>query len=212
MAIIISVISQKGGVGKSTVARMVAREFAANGWAVKVADLDISQSTSFKWRSRRLQGGLEPDVPVEMFGSVKKALEDGGHYDLLIIDGAPHATEATKEAAKASDLVIIPTGLSVDDLEPTVLLAHELAKLIEPKRIVFTLSRVGNSSAEVQESRAYLERSGYKVLGGELPDQVGYRRALDEGRTVTETRFATLNQKADQVAQAIMDKLAGLTG
>ncbi len=212
MAIIISVISQKGGVGKSTVARMVAREFAANGWAVKVADLDISQSTSFKWRSRRLQGGLEPDVPVEMFGSVKKALEDGGHYDLLIIDGAPHATEATKEAAKASDLVIIPTGLSVDDLEPTVLLAHELAKLIEPERIVFTLSRVGNSSAEVQESRAYLERSGYKVLGGELPDQVGYRRALDEGRTVTETRFATLNQKADQVAQAIMDKLAGLTG
>ena len=212
MAIIISVISQKGGVGKSTVARMVAREFAANGWAVKIADLDISQSTSFKWRSRRLQGGLEPDVPVEMFGSVKKALEDGGHYDLLIIDGAPHATEATKEAAKASDLVIIPTGLSVDDLEPTVLLAHELAKLIESERIVFTLSRVGNSSAEVQESRAYLERSGYKVLGGELPDQVGYRRALDEGRTVTETRFATLNQKADQVAQAIMDKLAGLTG
>ena len=212
MAVVISVISQKGGVGKSTVARLIAREFAAHGWAVKIADLDISQGTSFKWRSRRLQHGLEPDVPVEMFGSVKKALEDGARYDLLVIDGAPHATEATKEAARGSQLVIIPTGLSVDDLEPTVLLAHELAKLIDRDRIVFTLSRVGSSSAEVDEGRVYLERSGYKVLVGELPDQVGYRRAIDEGRTVTETRFASLNQRADQVAQAIMDKLAALTG
>ena len=99
----------------------------------------------------------------------------------------------------------------MDDLEPTVLLAHELAKLIDRDRLVFTLSRVGSSSAEVEEGRVYLERSGYKVLAGELPDQVGYRRAIDEGRTVTETRFASLNQKADQVAQAIMDKLARLT-
>jgi cellulose biosynthesis protein BcsQ len=46
MAIIIGVVSQKGGVGKSTITRLVARELAAQDWQVKIADLDISQATS----------------------------------------------------------------------------------------------------------------------------------------------------------------------
>src|SRR4051794_37335074 len=40
MVVTIGVISQKGGVGKSTVARLIAREFAQAGWNVKIADLD----------------------------------------------------------------------------------------------------------------------------------------------------------------------------
>ena len=210
MAIVVSVVSQKGGVGKSTVARMTAREFAAHDWTVKIADLDISQGTSFNWRSRRLQDGLEPDVSVELYGNVRKALAEADRYDLLIIDGAPHATQSTKEAAQKSDLVIIPTGLSLDDMQPSVLLAHELVKTLERKRIVFALSRVGDSEAELLESRDYLKQSGYEVLDGAIPEQVAYRRAMDKGRTVTETRFATLNERADRVAQAIMDKIATL--
>src|SRR5713226_8622033 len=38
MAIFLGMVSQKGGVGKSTLARLVAREYAA-GWNVKIADL-----------------------------------------------------------------------------------------------------------------------------------------------------------------------------
>lgn len=40
-ALIIGCISQKGGVGKSTLARLIAREYANSGWNVKIADLDI---------------------------------------------------------------------------------------------------------------------------------------------------------------------------
>jgi chromosome partitioning protein len=40
MSHIIGFISQKGGVGKSTLARLVAREYASGGWNVKIADLD----------------------------------------------------------------------------------------------------------------------------------------------------------------------------
>jgi chromosome partitioning protein len=46
-ATIIGIANQKGGVGKSTLARIIAREYAAAKWNVKVADLDISQGTSF---------------------------------------------------------------------------------------------------------------------------------------------------------------------
>jgi chromosome partitioning protein len=212
MGIVIGVVSQKGGVGKSTIARLVAREFAAQNWSVKIADLDISQATSFKWRARRLRSAVEPDVPIEQFGRVDQALKVANHYDLLILDGAPHATTATEQIAQASDLVIIPTGLAVDDLEPGVLLAHDLVKArVPPRQIVFTLCRVGTSDAEIVDARRYIGQAGYVTLDGVLPEKVGYRRASDEGRAATETRFPSLNQSAEYLAQGIVNCIAEMS-
>ena len=75
---IIGVISQKGGVGKSTLARLIAREYAQAGWHVKIADLDIQQSTAVNWQARRLQNALEPVVAVERFGTVAQAMQAAG--------------------------------------------------------------------------------------------------------------------------------------
>jgi chromosome partitioning protein len=205
-------VSQKGGVGKSTLARLLAREFATQDWRVKIADLDISQGTSFQWRARRLEHQMEPDIAVEQFGRVDRALELAAQYELLIFDGAPHSTQATHAIALACDLVVIPTGLAVDDLQPAVLLAHDLAKNgISKNKIVFALCRVGTSATEIEDARAYLTQSGYPVLPGAIPEQVAYRRASDEGRALTETRFVSLNSRAEELAQAMVDKIGELT-
>ena len=90
--------------------------------------MDISQATNFNWASRRLQNSIFPEIPVQQYGSVSKALSEAESLDLLVFDGAPHSTQATKQIASVSDMVIIPTGLTLDDLEPAVLLAHELVK------------------------------------------------------------------------------------
>ena len=58
VAIVIGVGSHKGGVGKSTIARLIAAEYARNNWEVKIADLDLSQGTSYHWHERRLQAGV----------------------------------------------------------------------------------------------------------------------------------------------------------
>ena len=210
MALIIGVVSQKGGVGKSTVSRMIARELAHQEWSVKIADLDISQATNYHWRTRRLQNSIEPDVPVEQFGRVEQALKLEKQYDLIVLDGAPHASQATRKIAESSNLVIIPTGLAVDDLQPGVTLANELAKVIDRSRIVFVLCRVGNSPQEILEARQYLSQANFEVLKGELPEKVAYRRASDEGRSATETKFPTLCKHAEEVTQSIIDKLGQL--
>lgn len=212
MALIVSFVSQKGGVYKSTLARLLAREFAAQQWNVKIADLDISQGTCFQWRTRRLESQIEPDVPVEQFGSVDKALKVAGQYDLLIFDGAPHSSSATRSIAQASHLTVIPTGLAVDDLQPAVTLAHDLVKHGVPgAKIVFVLCRVGDSAAEIEDARSYLQQAGYAVLAGTLPEKVAYRRASDEGRALTETRFPSLNHRAEEVAQGMVDKISQLS-
>lgn len=206
--ILIGMISQKGGVGKSTLSRLVAREYVKAAWNVKIADLDVSQGTSFNWQARRLQNIVEPAIAVERFGTVDQALKNSLHYDMLILDGAPHSTAGTQKIAEVCDLVVLPTGLSLDDMEPSVLLAHELVKKgVTKTKIVFALCRVGDSEAEINEARNYLNQAGYEVLKGSLPEKTAYRRASDEGRTLAETRFSSLNDRSDALAQGIIDKV-----
>jgi chromosome partitioning protein len=45
-------------------------------------------------------------------------------------------------------------------------------------------------------------------LTGSIPEKIAHRRASDEGRSLTETRFPTLNQRADKLAQSIIDLVA----
>lgn len=212
MTITVGVISQKGGVGKSTIARLMACEFARNDWAVKIADMDIQQGTSFQWYKRRAANGFAPDIRTETFRSVNQALKDAVNFDLFIFDGAPHATTATRDIANVSDIVLLPTGLAVDDLEPQVLLAHDLVNTgIDKDKVVFVLWRVGDSQVEIDDARDYIERAGYSVLEGEVPDRTGYRRASDMGKAVTETSYPNLNLRADSVAQSIIDTISEIS-
>src|SRR3954447_17158932 len=97
MPIVIAMVSQKGGVGKSITARLIAREYANAGWSVKIADLDTYQGSTYDWHNRRLQQKppLIPDIGVERFRTVEQALRVGGHYDLLVLDGKPHSSMET---------------------------------------------------------------------------------------------------------------------
>jgi chromosome partitioning protein len=211
MTLVIAAVSQKGGVGKSTCARLVAREYAQAGWNVKIADLDISQGTSFDWHVRRLQQNLTPSLAVERFGTVEQALKAKGHHDLIVLDGAPHSTTATLAIVKASTLAILPTGLSLEDLKPQVLLAHELIKKgVGKRKLIFALCRVGDSASLEQSARNYIRDAGYTVLSGSLPEKLGYLKAAEEGRAVTETRFTSLNERAAQMVQGIINLAAKL--
>jgi len=206
MAVMIGMVSQKGGVGKSTLSRLVAREYANAGWKVKIADLDISQGTSTDWKQRREQNALQPEVAVEPFRTVDQAVRVASLYDLLVFDGPPHSMAGTKEIARVSDVVVLPSGLSLDDLKPMVLLAHELSESgIEPNKIAFALCRVGDRENEISEARSYIRKAGYTVLNGEIPERTAYRRASDEGRALSETPHPTLRVRAEQLAQSIID-------
>lgn len=208
MSLIIGVVSQKGGVGKSTIARTIATEYARANWDVKLADLDASQGTSFNWQSRRLQNGLKPTVSVEMFKTANQALKTADNYDLMVLDGAPHSTQGTLDIAKSSDLLILPTGTALDDLEPTVRLAVELAKNgISKNKIVFLLNRVGNSQAELREAEEYLEATPFKLIKGHISEKTAYRRSSDMGQSLTETAYDSTNQKSKLVIKKIIEQI-----
>ena len=209
MGAIIGFISQKGGVGKSTLARGIGREAAAGGLSVKIADLDVQQGTSVNWYRRRLEAGVEPLFSVESFKTAAQALKLSSQFDYLIIDGPARASAATLEIARAATLIVQPTGSSVDDLEPAVLTFHELVRDgISRDILVFALSRVG-TDAEEAEARAYVKQAGYKVLDGSIQERPAYRQASNVGLSITETRYPQLNKRADVLIQAIVDRTDG---
>jgi chromosome partitioning protein len=209
MGAIIGFVSQKGGVGKSTLARGIGREAAAGGLSVKIADLDVQQGTSVNWYRRRLEAGIEPVFSVESFKTAAQALKLAPQFDYLIIDGPARASAATLEIARAASLIVQPTGSSVDDLEPAVLTFHELVRDgISRDILVFALSRVGTDAEEI-EARAYIKQAGYAVLDGSIQERPAYRQASNVGLSITETRYPQLNKRADILIQAMVDRTDG---
>lgn len=211
MALMLGVVQQKGGVGKSTITRAIATTYASAGWDVKIADLDVNQSTSYQWQKRRLSSGIEPVIAVEVFGSVSQALKQSDNYDLFVFDGAPHATRATLDIANASDVVIVPTGLSLDDMEPAVILANDLVKNGVPNnKILFAFCRIGESVKEFEEAKEYLSQTNYHVLNGFMQEKTAFRRASDQGRAATETQYKGPRNQADLLMQAIINRIKEL--
>jgi chromosome partitioning protein len=204
---IIAFISQKGGVGKSTLARAVACEACKSGLSVKLADLDTQQGTSTEWHRQRLDNGHEPIGSVEVFSKVTQAIQTTDNYDLLIIDGAPRASSGTLEAAQQADLSVLPCCASRDDLVPGLKLAYELEQKGVPRnKISLALVRV-STEAEIADAREYIGQSGFAVLDGCLYEKPAYRQAQNEGLAVTETRYSSLNQKADKLLESILQHL-----
>jgi chromosome partitioning protein len=207
MTTVIAFVSQKGGVGKSTLARALAREAAASGLRVKIADLDPDQATIVDWHKIRTQRGIEPILSVELFKTPTHALANAKDYDLLVIDGPAKASSGTTEIAKSADLIVQPTGAGRDDLSPAVRVFHGLVKLGVPhSRLIFALNHIGTES-EAESARSYIGEAGYTVLPGYLPERPAYRMAQNEGFAITETRFHGLKERADSLIQALIDRV-----
>jgi chromosome partitioning protein len=108
---IISSISYKGGVGKSTVAQNLAVCFANSGYKVCIIDADETQA-SIKWSGIRFEKEVEPTIQTigmcdskAFIGSVKKQYED---YEIILIDCPPSLSPIASKAMLISHLLIIP--------------------------------------------------------------------------------------------------------
>jgi chromosome partitioning protein len=208
MTIVVAFVSQKGGVGKSTLARALAREAAASGLRVKIADLDPDQATIVDWHKIRTQRAIEPALSVELFRGVAQALAGAAGHDLLVIDGPAKASSGTTEIAKRANLIVQPTGPARDDLNPAVRVFHGLIKQgVPPGRLIFALNHIGTDS-EAEAARGFITEAGYAALPGYLPERPAYRLAQNEGFAITETRFHGLKERADALIQALIDKVA----
>ena len=112
----IALVGQKGGTGKTTVALGLAVAAAQAGHTVAVIDLD-PQATASKWKDRRTEDN--PAVVSAQASRLKPALEAarGAGVEFAIIDSAGRSDDSAMAAARAADLILVPTRTSIVELE-----------------------------------------------------------------------------------------------
>lgn len=107
---IVALLNQKGGVGKTTLATHIAGELAMRGQHVVLLDAD-PQGSSLDWTQRRSQQGLP-----RLFSAVglaretlhQEAPELARRADHVVIDGPPRIAALARSALLAAERVLIP--------------------------------------------------------------------------------------------------------
>jgi chromosome partitioning protein len=206
---LVSFIGQKGGVGKSALARVLAVGAARRGRSVLLADFDLEQLTCLEWNAARLRHEITPEIDVRSFKSLKKLRKSADSFDCIIADTRGLADDLTQDVAEESDVVFLPTGTSSDDLRPTLGLARRLAKHGAGEKLAIILSKTGRSDRQLEAAVGQIELAGFKTLSAPWPLRDGFQSDFDVGRAGSETSNPHLKKIAEIVEQAMLER-AGL--
>ena len=184
---IVGVINQKGGVGKTTLATHIAGEWGLRGHRVVVVDAD-PQESAFDWYRMRKRTGLPKLFDVISLQREKLNPEYARTNEHVIIDGPSRNSDLARSTVLASDLILIPVQPSSYDVwgsGPIVSLVME-ARTHKPNlRAAFVINRciVGTN----------IGRDIQGALTGEIPilqtiitQRVVFAESVATGRLVRE--------------------------
>mgnify|MGYP000075922450 FL=1 len=202
---IASFVGQKGGGGKSTLARVLAVAAARQQHKVMIGDFDLEQLTCVEWSAMRMRNGIEPEIEARAFKSLKKLRSTVVGYDLVVVDTRGLADVMTQEVSQESDIVFLPSGTSMDDLRPTLALARKLSKTRSVgNKIVIILSKTGRSERLIEQAEATIFDAGFDMLNAVWPERDGFQSDLDWGRAGSESSNPHLKMASQKVEQALL--------
>ena len=114
--IVIAIVGQKGGTGKTTTAIGLAVAAAEMGQTAVIIDLD-PQANAANWKDRRQSEN--PAVISVPPSRLKQTLETAASHaaDFVVIDTPGKSDSAAIDAARVADIVLVPLGPHIFHLE-----------------------------------------------------------------------------------------------
>jgi chromosome partitioning protein len=199
----LAIVSQKGGVGKTTIAVHIAVAAANAGYSVAIIDLD-PQATAAQWADWRNAGNSvgegDPNPAVvaaphaRLAPTLKEAEKMG--VDLVILDSPPAADSAAVAAAKIADLVLIPTRASAFDLH-AIKTTAELVRVAQKPSAVLLNAVPARANSLIEEVATVIHSLNLNIAPVCLVDRAALRHAVINGQTAGE--FEPLGKAADEV-------------
>jgi chromosome partitioning protein len=180
---IIVVASQKGGVGKTTIAgHLGVMAEQNNEGPVALIDTDPQGSLASWWNERTNETPLFAQVEIGKLTEHLQALAKGG-IKLAIIDTPPSVTEMIQQVLRTADLVLIPTRPSPHDLRAV----GSTVELVENagKRMIFVINGAAPRARIAGEAAVALSQHG-TVAPVTLYQRTDFASSMIDGRTVQE--------------------------
>lgn len=188
---IVALLNQKGGVGKTTLALHLAGRWAQQGRRVVLVDAD-PQGSALDWSEQRGREGLP-----RLFGVVglardtlhREAPEIARDVDHVVIDGPPRVAALMRSALLAADVVLVPAQPSPLDgwaSGETLKLLDE-ARIFRPALLArFVLNRCGARTIIARETAAALAEHDPPALAARVGQRVAFAAAARSGRLASE--------------------------
>jgi chromosome partitioning protein len=193
---IVALLNQKGGVGKTTLALHLAGAWGREGKRVLLVDAD-PQGSALDWSEQRAKEG----VP-RLFGVVglardtlhREAPELARGVDHLVIDGPPRVAGLMRSALLAADLVLVPAQPSPFDgwASAEILRLIGEARIFRPQLVArFVLNRCAARTVIARETAEALSAHEPPVLAARIGQRVSFADAAQSGRLVFELDAAS---------------------
>ena len=196
------IAAQKGGSGKTTLARNLAVAASEEGRNVLCLDLDPQGSLRGWWESRESEapGMLDRDPRPDGLRAALDAVQT--RFDLCIIDTPPAASGWLREALMAADLVLIPVRPSPDDLRAvgTTLAAVNGSEL----PFAFVLSQTLRARLTEEAARVLAQHG--RLAPVNIAQRVAYAETGATGQGVTESK----DKKAGAEIAAVWNYVKGI--
>ena len=185
---IIGVLNQKGGVGKTTISVNLAAALAVNR-RVLLVDAD-PQGSALAWSSLRERDPLFPVVGMAKPTLHRDLPSLARDYDIVVIDGAPRVNELARAAILASDLVLIPLQPSPFDIwasADTVQLVREARQYRPQIRAAFLINRrIAKTAIGRDAASALAQFEDVPVLPMSIGQRVIFAESAARGLSVLE--------------------------
>ncbi len=189
---ILAVLNQKGGVGKTTISVHIASTLALGGNKVLLIDAD-AQRSALDWAASREGSPLFNVVGISKSIIHKEVTLLQPNYDFIIIDGPPRIYDVARSAIAASDVVLVPVQPSPYDVwsaKEVVDLVNEVKEPLQAYKtikIAFVINRkISNSVIGRDVVDALEQYKGVHVLESSITQRVSYAETAARGTTVIE--------------------------
>lgn len=192
---IVAVLGEKGGTGKTTLATNLAGMRAAEGWDVLLLDADRQGSASY-WAEKRSDKHpqLRRVESVQKFGEgLTRTVRDlARRYHDIMIDAGAGDTREVESALRVADRAIIPVQPAGLDVWTLGLVDDRVGEAlgVNPTLVAYVvLNRASPNPKDndADEAREAIAGCGHvRLVDTAICDRVAVKRAAPAGLTVAE--------------------------